>query len=118
MPCASVSANRTLTSVEKQKPSTSASIRPQQRKVILLPEELRVEARFPEPSQLDVGRIWLVVAVAQRGDLHVGGDDVGQDEPAARSQRVVHPCEELLLLAAIQMVNGERGDDEVEQPRR
>src|SRR3954452_6800218 len=110
MPCASVSANRTFTSVEKWKPSTSVAVRAQQRQVVELPEDLGVETSFAQPLHLVLRGIGLVVAVAQRCDGDVGQDDVREHEAPAGPQGIAHSSEEILLLDPIQMVDRERGD--------
>ena len=84
----------------------------------MLPEKLRVEAGLAQPGELITRAVGLVVAIAQRGDLDVGGDDIAEDESPTRTQRVVDASEELSLLCGIEVVHSKRGHDQVEAPGR
>src|SRR5919201_3983472 len=103
MPCASVSAKRTRTSVEKWKPSTGETLRAagdEDRQVLRRPLDVRVETGVAQPLELSVDRIREVEVRRQGRDgvLRVGGNDyVGEHEPAARAQHPRDPPEEVGL---------------------
>jgi hypothetical protein len=48
----------------------------------------------------------------------LGDDHIGEDEPAARPEGFRHPPEEFAFTRCIEMVDDERGVDEVERPFR
>ena len=79
---------------------------------------MRLETRGFEPRELvghRIGEVEAGCAFDDRVLRPLRDDDVGEDEAAAGRQRRGHAPEQIGLSGPVQMVHGERGDDEVER---
>ncbi len=91
------------------------------REVLVRPQWFGFESDFRKPLELivkAVGEVDDPVDFDLRVLWIVWDDDVAEHERAAWLQHVVHAPEEIALAGPVEMVDGERRDDEVERSRR
>jgi hypothetical protein len=85
--------------------------------VFVLPADCRLEPCLLEPAELVGQRARLVVGRPDRRDrvLRILRDnDVGQYEAPARTQLGVDATEQVRFRGVVEVMNGQRGDDEVD----
>jgi hypothetical protein len=87
----------------------------------VLPGDPRAWTGIAQPAQLAVHGTRQVIAgfdLDARGGGIARYDDVGEDRAPAGSEPLGNPPEEIPLALRVEVVDGERRDDEVERPGR
>jgi hypothetical protein len=89
----------------------------QDRKIALCPSSLSVKASCGEPPQLIGDGAGCVVVRVKWGHDGGGVYEIAEDDPSAWREAVSDPPEELGLSSVVEVVDGERRDDDVERRR-